>query len=230
VIAEAAADVLAKEREHYQAVVFGPGLGAEETTAAFVQRFFGLTAPNPSGRIGFIYQAKSAATAPASLGACIVDADGLRLMSQFADWPARLPAGSVLTPHPGEMAELTGMAVEEIQTDRIAASRRFAELWKCTVVLKGAYTIVASGERARVIPFATTALAHAGTGDVLAGAIGGLIAQGVGPFAASTLAAFAHGRAAEMAGLDAGSDRGVLASEVADRLPRALEELDRQPS
>lgn len=230
VIAEAAAEVVGKERDQYEAVVFGPGLAAEETTAAFVQRFFAFTAATASGRIGFVRRSESAAVAATPLGACVLDADGLRLMSRFADWPARLPAGTVLTPHPGEMAGLTGLTVEEIQADRIGVARRFAKLWKCVVVLKGAYTVVASGERACVIPFATTALAHAGTGDVLAGAIGGLIAQHVESFAAATLAAFAHGRAAELAGLDVGSDRGVLASEVADRLPRALGELDRRTS
>ncbi|MEX0788698.1 MAG: NAD(P)H-hydrate dehydratase, partial [Anaerolineales bacterium] len=230
VTSEGAAEVLGRKRESYEAVVFGPGLGVEDTTAAFVQRFFALSSATASGGFGFVQRPESAAVAATPMPACVLDADGLRLLSRFADWPARVPAGTVLTPHPGEMAALTGLSVEEIQADRIAVARRFAKLWKCVVVLKGAYTVVASGTRACVIPFASTALAHAGTGDVLAGAIGGLIAQRVESFSAATLGAFAHGWAAELAALDVGSERGVLASEVANHLPRALEDLARRPS
>ena len=84
------------------------------------------------------------------------------------------------TPHPGEMSRLTGMTVDEIERDRLAAARDAAQRWGQVVVLKGAETVVASPDgRAAISPFANPALASAGTGDVLAGAVVGLLAQGL---------------------------------------------------
>lgn len=226
VIAEAAAGVLAREMGKTEATVFGPGFGLEEATMSFVQSVFGAHGAGAGGSIGFLHRAEAPAGPGVSFSPCVVDADGLKLLGRLSDWPARLPAGSVVTPHPGEMALLTGMTTEQVQADRIATALRFADQWHCVVVLKGAFTVVASGGRANVMPFATTALAHAGTGDVLSGAIGGLIAQGVEPFQAATLGAYLHGRAGDLAGHRSGSARGVLAGEVADSLSQALAELE----
>lgn len=226
VIAEGGADVLAREMGKTQAIVFGPGFGQQEATVAFVESVFGARLAVAGGRIGFLHRGAIPQGPAVSFSPCVVDADGLKLLGRLPDWPARLPAGSVVTPHPGEMALLTGMTTEEIQADRIATALRFADQWKCVVVLKGAFTVVAAEGKANVMPFATTALAHAGTGDVLAGAVAGLIAQGLAPFQAATLGAYLHGEAGERAGLRIGSERSVLAGEVADSLPQALADLE----
>jgi NAD(P)H-hydrate epimerase len=226
VIAEGAADVLAREMGKTQAIVFGPGFGQQETTVAFVESVFGARLAVAGGRIGFLHREAIPQGPAVSFSPCVVDADGLKLLARLPDWPARLPAGSVVTPHPGEMALLTGMTTDEIQADRIATALRFADQWNCVVVLKGAFTVVAADGKANVMPFATTALAHAGTGDVLAGAVAGLIAQGLESFQAATLAAYLHGEAGERAGLRIGSGRSVLAGEVADSLPQALADLE----
>lgn len=226
VIAEGAAEVLAQEMGKTEAVVFGPGFGQDEATKAFVENVFGARLPVAGGRIGFLHRGATPQGQAVSFSPSVVDADGLKLLGGLAEWPSRLPPGSVLTPHPGEMALLTGMSTEAIQADRIGIGLRFAAQWGCVVVLKGAFTVVAVGGRANVMPFATTALAHAGTGDVLAGAIAGLMAQGLDPFAAATAGAYLHGRAGELAGLRSGSERSVLAGEVADSLPRALAALE----
>src|SRR5690606_38707565 len=100
--------------------------------------------------------------------------------SRLEGWPGKIPPQSILTPHPGEMAILTGSQVKDVQADRIGTARRFAEEWGHIVVLKGAMTVIAAPDgQVRVVPVASSALAHAGTGDVLAGMIAGLRAQGL---------------------------------------------------
>ncbi len=99
----------------------------------------------------------------------------------------------MLTPHPGEMSVLTGLSREEIQADRLEVALRFSHEWGHVVVLKGAFTLVAAPDgRLAVIPVATPALARAGTGDVLAGLIVGLRAQGVEAFQAAVAGAWVH--------------------------------------
>jgi NAD(P)H-hydrate epimerase len=124
------------------------------------------------------------------------------------------------------MAALTHEEKAEIQKDRTGAAVKWAGEWGHIVVLKGANTVVASPDgKSTVIPFATPALARAGTGDVLAGAIAGLRAQGVEAYEAAILGGFLHGRAGELAAEVIGSEASVLAGEVADALPGALAEL-----
>ena len=225
VIAEGAADVLRRESAGADALLFGPGLGREEVTRRFVER---LLRPNDMvvrGRMGFI-PSTGEATHVSPLPPLVIDADGLRLLGSLEDWPALLPPESVLTPHPGEMAALTGLETETIQANREGIAREKAAEWNQVVVLKGAHTVVAAPDgRAWVLPFATSALAKAGTGDVLAGAIAGLRAQGVRGLEAAVLAAYLHGRAGILAAEKAGTTAGVLATEVADWLPATIAEL-----
>ena len=111
-------------------------------------------------------------------------------------WPRLLPPGTILTPHPGEFARLARLDREKVQADRVALAAEKAAEWNCVVVLKGAFTVVAAPDgQIAVEPFATSALASAGTGDVLAGAIAGLLAQGLAPFDAALCAAWLHGMA-----------------------------------
>ncbi len=227
VIAESAARVLHKNLGRPTALLFGPGFGLEETTRDFIAALLEAESNTSRRRIGFVHEAAPAAeesTPP--LPPLVVDADGLKLLAQIEGWAHKLPAPAVLTPHPGEMSVLTGLSKAEIQGDRLGTAERFAAEWGHVVVLKGAHTVVASPDgRTAVVPVATPALARAGTGDVLAGVIVGLRAQGMEAFEAAAAGAWLHG----MAGLTAldtlGHPASVLAGDVLAALPQVLAEL-----
>jgi NAD(P)H-hydrate epimerase len=156
----------------------------------------------------------------------VVDADGLKLLVELEDWAKRLPPGSVLTPHPGEMAIMTGMPVEEIQAERRKTAAEHAEEWGHVVVLKGAFTIVAGPDgRQALLPFASSSLAKAGTGDVLAGVIVGLLGQGMDAYDAAVLGCWLHARAGQLAAEWYQSEAGVVAGELLDFLPPATSDL-----
>jgi len=225
VIAAGAMEALESELANTQALIVGPGFGREKPTAAFLKQLLfreqGRKAP-----IGFSAAQPSGSPHERLRPPMVVDADALRLLAEQPDGPEMLPHGSVLTPHPGEMAALTGMPTEQIQKARMDTAIRFAREWRSVVVLKGAFTAVADPDgRCAVAPFATAALAHAGTGDVLAGVIGGLIAQGLDGFPAAVLGVCLHGRAGELAAEHGGTTDSVLAREVAAFLQHAIAEL-----
>ena len=226
VIAKGAAEVLRAEMGRATALLIGPGIGRETPTATFLERFLAGTETSSRPAIGFVHERETPLLDASQLAPVVMDADGLRLMAGLADWPKRLPSESILTPHPGEMAALTRESVDAIQTDRIATARGWSAQWGHVVVLKGAHTVIAHpGGQTAVLPFATSALAHAGTGDVLAGAIVGLRAQGVKAFEAAVLGGYLHGRAGEIAAERLNGSDGVLASDVAEALPAAISEL-----
>jgi NAD(P)H-hydrate epimerase len=147
-----------------------------------------------------------------------VDADGLNALS---DGGAPLPDLGVpllLTPHPGEMARLCGTSVQEVQADRIGVAAARARAWRATVVLKGARTVVADPEGPpSVIPTGNAGLASGGTGDVLAGLCGALLAGGLPPPAAGRVAAFVHGRAGDLVAKRTG-ERGLVAGDLGDAI------------
>jgi len=158
-----------------------------------------------------------------------VDADGLNALATAGEWWKMLPPGTILTPHPGEMARLMGgdVTTKEVQADRNGHAQRMAARWNTVVVLKGAFTVVADpGGRVFILPFANPALATAGSGDVLAGAIVGLRAQGMAAFEAAVAGAYLHGLAGELARADLG-DMGVVAGDLPPRLPQALRRIRR---
>ena len=129
---------------------------------------------------------------------------------------------AILTPHPGEMGRLSGNAIGELQRDRVGAAVDAARRWGKTVVLKGAHTVVAAPDGSAMLsPFANPALASAGTGDVLAGSVAGLLAQGLDLRTAAALGVYLHGTAAELVSDDLG-DAGLLASDLLPALPRAI--------
>lgn len=153
----------------------------------------------------------------------IIDADGLRLLSKFDRWWEMLPKNSVLTPHPGEMAALTGLSVSKIQSDRWNLARHYAQYWGMNIVLKGAITVVANPNGVlAVIPIASPALATAGTGDILAGLITGFCAQGGDTFEASALAAYIHGQAGKIAEQKFGQSTSVTANDVLSFIPETI--------
>ena len=155
----------------------------------------------------------------------VVDADALNAFEADATSLADRKADAVLTPHEGELARLLG---REPSVDRLADARGLAEQTRAVALVKGTRTVVVEpGGTARVNPTGSTALATAGTGDVLTGAIGGLLARGVEPFAAAWAGAYLHG----LAGL-AAADRtgdGTVAADVADLLPDAIARVGAAP-
>lgn len=153
----------------------------------------------------------------------VLDADGLNLLSENPELLNHIPQGSVLTPHPGEMARLCGMKSAEIQAERAGTAREYARKWKVTLVLKGALTVVAHPDGDTVIiPVATSALARAGSGDVLAGLITGLMAQGVEPFKAACAGAWIHGMAGIAAERVMGQAACVVAGDILQAIPLVM--------
>ena len=199
-LTDQAASILLGEMSPYKALLIGPGL---HSASSFLETM--LDSP------------------PAALPAMIIDADGLNLLAGMPEWADRLPANTVLTPHAGEMARLMGTSLEKVRaSDRIDLAREKAAEWGCVVLLKGAFTVIAGPDgRCAVLPFANPALATAGSGDVLSGIIASLLSQSVLPFEAAVLGGFLHAAAAELSGVDA----GLLATEIADWVPEALDTL-----
>jgi NAD(P)H-hydrate epimerase len=157
----------------------------------------------------------------------VIDADGLNILSQISEWWRRLGGPVVLTPHPGEMATLTGTSTPEVQRDRINSARQWSRHWNVTVVLKGAHTLIAEPEGlVRISPFANPGLASGGTGDVLTGIIAGLMAQGLSPGVAAGCGVYIHGQAGEAVRKRIG-DTGSIASDLIERLPETIRDLKR---
>jgi len=178
-----------------RAVVVGPGLGLDADARAAVERALSFGGP------------------------IVVDSDALTL---FAGKPEALAAsGAILTPHPGECARLLGTTTAAVEADRFAAARTLASRARATVLLKGARTIVSSPDgRVAVNATGNAVLATAGAGDVLAGILGAFACT-LAPFEAACAAAFVHGVAADAWSATSG-DRGLLASEIADLVPRTI--------
>ncbi|MDX1414673.1 MAG: NAD(P)H-hydrate dehydratase [Candidatus Promineifilaceae bacterium] len=158
----------------------------------------------------------------ASFPDLIIDADGLNILAQWPEWIKKLPANSILTPHPGEMARLMDVSLAEFKKgDRVDLACSQAKMWEQIVVLKGAYTVVAAPDgRCTLMPFANPLLAVGGSGDVLAGVIVGLLAQGMPPYEAAVLGAYLHGAAGELASTVEFGDAGLLAGELASWIPQ----------
>ena len=192
------------EAARYDAVVVGPGLGRHPPTQRRIRNVVAsLRVPSA------------------------IDADGLNALAEGGNWWTGLRAPLVLTPHPGEFARLIGndAAIEDDERARSAAAQEAATRWGQVVVLKGANTIVAgpSGELLRS-DVASPALATAGSGDVLAGVTGAFLAVGLDPIDAAGCAVAIHGGAGMMAE-DRIGRAGVMARDVANLLPQAMEQL-----
>ena len=207
-IGPAALPLLREAAQTATALALGCGLGLHEATGQLVHQLL-------------------ADDALAHLPAIVVDADALNHLAA-ADgaeqgWSAAAPL--ILTPHPGEMARLTKRANDDVQRARLDLARNSAAQWSATVVLKGANTIIAAPDgRARVSEIAQPALATAGTGDVLTGAIGALLAQGLPPYDAATLAVYLHAEAGNKAARARGTI-SVTAGDTAEHLATATRSL-----
>ncbi len=253
-IAADAVDEIDRHLASFRALLLGPGLGTEEATRRFVARLLGLGQQQRHSHVGFIstddehtaseqrrrargqvgFVVVSAeeqrdeppattADTPA-LPPLVLDADGLNILADIDNWWEHLPAAHmVLTPHPGEMKRL--LRVEALNDNLVEVATGAATRWRQIVVLKGATTIVAAPDgRSAIYAGGNPALATAGTGDVLAGAIAGLLAQGLAPFEAAVLGVYLHGAAGALVRNDLG-DAGAIASDLLPRLPLVIKEV-----
>ncbi len=227
VIAADAAGVLEENMDRATALLFGPGFGLEDKTQEFIARLIGASQRQGRTGIGFILPAQENSHQQHSkLPALVIDADGLKLMARIPHWADYLPPETVLTPHPGEMSVLTGLSTSEIQADRLGVAVRFSKEWGHVVVLKGAFTVIAAPDgRAAVIPVASAALARAGTGDVLAGLIVGLRAQGVEAFQAAIAGAWIHAYAGLRAAQVLGNTASILAGDLLHAVVDVISEI-----
>jgi hydroxyethylthiazole kinase-like uncharacterized protein yjeF len=155
----------------------------------------------------------------------VLDADALNVISKDVSVLKHIGTDMVITPHPGEMARLAGISVSDVQENRMDTAREFAARWKVITVLKGARTIVAVPDGSLYInPAGNSGMATGGTGDVLAGMIAGLIAQGAKPEEAAVAGVYIHGLAGDRAAR-ARSEYGVIAGDVLEEIPYAIREL-----
>lgn len=203
-VSEKAAQEILENLDRATAVLIGPGLGNMISTGNFIENIV------------------SSIKVP-----LVVDADGLRHLGRVKDWHKRLFTPAILTPHPGEMSVLTGLSTDAIQSNRQEVACRYAEEWGHVVVLKGAFTVIASPDgRMTIIPVATPALARAGSGDVLAGLIVGLLAQGLGVYDAAVAGAYIHAQAGLLATENLGTTASVLASDVLKSVNEIISRLE----
>lgn len=194
---EAAAAVVAAAG-HSGVLAIGPGLGTEEETQMAVRQIL-LETETP----------------------LVIDADALSALAGQPELWQDLKALAVLTPHPGEMARLTGLTSSQVNADRIAVARQAAGEWGCIIVLKGAPTVVAFPDGEVYLNSTGNAgMATGGTGDVLTGIIAGLIAQGLSSHEAAVAGVFVHGRAGDFAAEN--GKIGLVAGDLLQMLPKAI--------
>ena len=206
VVAPEATKLITQQFEDYNVLLLGCGLGQREAAVKLVRSL--LLPKEPRG-----------------LPALVLDADALNTLANVPDWWRHLTVDAILTPHPGEMARLTGVPIAEIQADRLETARKWAAEWNKTVVLKGAHTVIASADgRTVVSPVANPGLASAGSGDVLTGAIAGLVAQGMPLFEAAAAGVYLHGEAGERVKSRLG-DAGMIASDLLPELPAVIKNI-----
>ncbi len=200
-----AADLILKEIEYYDSFLIGCGIGQEPGMVQLVKRIL-----LESGELKI---------------PSVLDADCINIISSMPEWWSLINDQSILTPHVGEMSRLTGKTTDEIGASRMDITKNSALEWQKSVVLKGAFTAVSSVDGSlRISPFANPGLSSAGTGDVLAGCIAGLLAQGIPPFEAASSGVFIHGLAGERVKMAMG-DTGMIASDLIPILPLVIKHI-----
>ena len=194
-----------KNLDKYDAILIGPGLGMNKDSRLMIKEWIGLKEFNKKK--------------------IVIDADALNILSEIPDWYKNLERDAILTPHLGEMARLTKLSVEEIQNEREAIALKFSKLWSKTIILKGAETIIANprGEIYKA-DFANPLLATAGTGDVLAGIITGLLAQGLNLTDAAIVGVYIHGLTGEKLKEKFGVS-GSVATDLIETMPEVTRDL-----
>lgn len=196
---EAAAEAV-QQLKGKSALIIGPGMDQDPDCAEFLAELL------PQVRIPLV-----------------MDADALNLLSKYPELQQILPPQTILTPHPGEMKRLTGK--NDIQKFRLERAETFAHSSGAIVVLKGAGTVIALPDgRSWVNPTGNSGMATAGSGDVLAGAIAALLAQGYAPEEAAVLAVYLHGKAGDRYAEVKGAE-GLTAVKIMEELSPALKEI-----
>jgi len=201
-----AARVVQENIANFDVLLAGCGLGQSDSVIQLIQAILAYVQINPLP--------------------VVLDADALNILAKQPEWWLQIPDNKiVLTPHPGEMSRLTGISIEGIQSDRIRIATEVARKWQKTVVLKGAYTVIAAADgQVRINPAANPVLASAGSGDVLAGTIAGLLAQGLAPFDAASCGVYLNGKVADKISMECG-DTGIIASDLLPVLPVIIKNL-----
>lgn len=227
-----AIDRIGKKLEKSAALLIGPGLGEDEAATALMEALFGSERARQS--IGFGI-GSAAAPEPKKLDGglvaasgkpVVIDADGLNWLAKQTGWAAWLPPQRVvLTPHVGEMARLLDVAPAEVVENPLATAREAAKAWNQIVVLKYGYTAVSDGVTTLVADDAPASLATAGSGDVFAGTIAALLAQGLAPLDAAALAIYLGTRAARRVERRTGV-LGLVASDLPLAIAQELGRLD----
>lgn len=196
--AVAAREHLLEAAREANAVVLGPGLPVAGETGELMR----LLIPELSAPL-------------------VLDAGGLRALGEESRLLTSRPGVTVLTPHPGEMADLAGCTVADVQADRIATATAYAARTGAVLLLKGAGTVVSDGTCAYVNTSGNAGMATAGAGDVLCGVLAALLAQGLAAFDAARLGAYLHGLAGDLARAQKG-EYGLIASDIIEALPEAF--------
>ncbi len=183
-------------------IILGPGLSTHPETQELVRKLLHALRPP-----------------------LILDADGINALAGDTDSLARVKTKLVLTPHPGEMARLLGTTSQKVQSDRLGIVQSFAKRYNVCLVLKGAHTILADPNGPLFInPTGNEGMATAGTGDVLAGMLGGLISQGLDPLQASKIGVYLHGLAGDLVAAHKGA-MGMIAGDLIECIPLAIQKI-----
>jgi NAD(P)H-hydrate epimerase len=192
---------LLKAASKMSACAIGPGLSTHYETVQMVRNFLQqITVP------------------------VVIDADGLNAIAGALDILKRIKVPVIMTPHPGEMARLSGIPTADVQKDRIGITEEFAEKYNVTLVLKGAGTVIATPQgHVYVSSTGNPGMATGGTGDALTGMIGSFLAQGYASHQAACLAVYLHGRAGDLAAGEKG-EAGMIAGDLIDKIPQAIKE------
>lgn len=195
-------DILIQSMEKTNAIVAGCGLGNTSKSKEFTEYI--------------IHNSKVP---------IVLDADSLNSIADDLDILTEANVPVVITPHPGEMARLLNTTVDIIQNNRLTVAVEFAKMYNVIVVLKGAYTVIAHPKgKAAINPTGNKGMAKAGSGDVLAGIIGSLIAQGMSPFSAAISGVYCHGYAGDLAQHKYGSI-SMLSTDIIDMMPTAFKQI-----
>ncbi|MBP8304940.1 MAG: NAD(P)H-hydrate dehydratase [Phycisphaerae bacterium] len=195
---EAIGTILDAVADH-DVVVFGPGIGQSHALRSIAERLIGLKGVR-----------------------LLIDADGLNNVSRIRGWAQAVRAQLVLTPHPGEMRRLwSSVTRAEMPADRQALAEQFTRQVPCTLVLKGAGTVVTDGKRVYVNTTGNPGMATAGSGDVLTGIIAALMGQGLADLDAAVLGTYLHGLAGDIAAQRL-SQVSLISTDLIDSLPEAL--------
>jgi NAD(P)H-hydrate epimerase len=197
-LSEKAFTAISELAQDYNVVILGPGLSTYSSTVKLVRRLV-IELPNK----------------------LVLDADGLNALAKASQILAEREGEVIITPHPGELARLLGKESSEVQSNRVGICEAVAKSWQLCVLLKGARTVVATPNESCLNPTGNPGMATAGTGDVLAGMIGALWAQGLSSFKAAATGAYLHGLAGDLA-VEELTEYSLIASDLIAYLPKAL--------